>query len=78
MPILPYININPYMNNTHRSRVIVTIILCTGEQDQLGDLLTRMFDETGKPSSLEPLLPSVEPHSLLVELTNAVNYLMNQ
>ncbi len=50
-----------------------------GEQDQLGDLLTRMFDEAGKtPSPEEPVLPPDEPHTLLVDLSNAVNFLMNQ
>ena len=51
-----------------------------GDQDQLGDLLTRMFEETGKPANFaEPALPAtVEHHQLMVELSNAVNYLMNQ
>ncbi|XP_064407430.1 ubiquitin carboxyl-terminal hydrolase 28-like [Halichondria panicea] len=53
--------------------------LTSREQDQLGDLLTRMFDEAGKtPAPSELALPTDEPHSLLVELSNAVNFLMNQ
>lgn len=68
---------HPSLNKGQRSRCtypakLVTGLSLTGEQEQLADLLTQMFDDYVKASSLpHPPTPDVDHRSLAVEYSNA-------
>jgi hypothetical protein len=53
-------------------------MLSTEDRDQLGDLLTRLFEDSGQGSSLpQPDIPDTIDHSTLtLELSNALHQLM--
>ena len=57
---------------------IVYLYFSPEDQDQLGDLLTSLFDDSSQGNTLpEPVVPeSWNHHQLTVELSNALKQLM--
>ena len=53
-------------------------LVLSEDQDQLGDLLTRLFEDSSQASSLpEPDIPDrIDNHQLTIELSNALHQLM--
>ena len=56
----------------------LSLTFSSDDQDQLGDLLTRLFDDSSQGTPLpEPVTPeNLDYHRLTVELSNALKQLM--
>ena len=56
----------------------LSLFFSSNDQDQLGDLLTRLFDDSSQGTPLpEPVTPeTLDHHQLTIELSNALKQLM--